>query len=97
VAEQFSPKPKECNEVDHLSGDRTDNRIENLRWCSHSINQRNKTGHKGVKYEYVYGLPEGFEPFHQYQLRTGYTNPFANQSKGEDQGKWRRIENGRKT
>ncbi len=53
------------NEIDHINGTRDDNRIENLRDVSHSLNQRNakrrkdntsgmvgikRTLHKGAKY-----------------------------------------------
>ena len=44
-------------EVDHINGEPWDNRTSNLRVCSHSRNQRNKTskknknGFKGVLYE----------------------------------------------
>lgn len=48
-------------EVDHINGRPWDNRTSNLRVCSHSRNQRNKTskknknGFKGVLYEAKYG------------------------------------------
>ena len=38
VAESFIPKPKGKVEVDHISGNKADNRIENLRWVSHQRN-----------------------------------------------------------
>lgn len=46
------------NEIDHINRIRTDNRIENLREVSHSVNQRNcnttksRTGVKGVNWVY---------------------------------------------
>lgn len=49
----FGYMPKE---IDHVNGDRSDNRIENLRKCTRSENQYNKSaqqnlsGHKGVSW-----------------------------------------------
>ena len=58
IALQFLPNPNNYNEVDHISRDRTDYHIENLRWVSRSSNQKNKSSHKGVEYEYVKELPQ---------------------------------------
>ena len=41
VAEAFlGPRPERCD-IDHVNGDRTDNRVENLRYCSRRENQDN--------------------------------------------------------
>ena len=40
-------------EVDHINHDRSDYHLENLRWCSPSQNQRNKSSYKGVECEYI--------------------------------------------
>ena len=53
VAKAFIPNPENKSCVDHINNIKTDNRIENLRWASHSDNSanstwRNITGFKGV-------------------------------------------------
>ena len=53
LALQFLPNPNNYNEVDHINRIRTDNRLENLRYVSHSSNQRNKTSYGNYNYNYV--------------------------------------------
>ena len=40
-------------EVDHINHNRTDYRLENLRWVSHKENDLNKSSHLGVEYEFI--------------------------------------------
>ena len=41
LAEHFIPNPDKLPVVDHINQIRDDNRLENLRWASHSDNQLN--------------------------------------------------------
>ena len=54
IAIHYIPNPENKREVDHINRDRSDNRIENLRWVTHSENMQNKgiriDNTSGVKY-----------------------------------------------
>ena len=57
VALHYIPNPENKRDVDHKNRDRTDNRVENLRWVDHTENcqnqgnyKNNKSGHKNISY-----------------------------------------------
>lgn len=41
LAEAFIPNPNNLPEVDHINGDPSDNRLDNLRWVTHKENLNN--------------------------------------------------------
>ena len=43
IAETFIPNPDNKPQVDHINTNRTDNRVENLRWVTHKENMNNST------------------------------------------------------
>jgi len=54
VAENYLDNPDNLPEVDHINRDRGDNRVENLRWVTNDINQKNKGFHNtNNKYQWI--------------------------------------------
>jgi hypothetical protein len=63
VAEIFIPNPENKSDVDHIDGNKQNNNVNNLRWCSHSENmmntglsKANTSGIKGVYYDKRIGM-----------------------------------------
>lgn len=61
LALYFMPNPNNLPCVDHIDGDKTNNNIKNLRWCTHLQNTWNKKGRKGRLYKGV--IKRGTERF----------------------------------
>ena len=56
VATAFLDNPLGLLEIDHINNDGTDNRVSNLRWCTHKSNMRNPLT-KEVQREYRLSHP----------------------------------------
>ena len=53
IAKTFIPNPDEKPFVDHINGDRSDNRLNNLRWCTRQGNRRNRKKIEGTSSKYI--------------------------------------------
>lgn len=49
VAQAFLPNPNNYREVDHIDRDKTNNHVDNLRWCTREENMANVTHNGGCK------------------------------------------------
>jgi hypothetical protein len=53
LAETFIDNPHNYPMVDHINNNKLDNRIENLRWCDSSLNNRNRKANNNTGKKYI--------------------------------------------
>ena len=72
IALQFLPNDDPINNdvIDHIDHNRSNNHLSNLRWCSSSNNNYNKSSHFGIQYEYVDDIPDDALVVDFYDTRT---------------------------
>ena len=63
VAETFLPNENNYREIDHIDRDKTNNHVDNLRWCTRRENMSNMTHLRSLKSVLAFP-PEGGEPLH---------------------------------
>ena len=68
IALQFieNNSPETKTQIDHINRIQTDNRIENLRWCTYSENNLNKEKVKKQSPEFIDELPENVHQINEY-------------------------------
>ena len=85
VAQTYIPNPDNLPEVDHINGDRQDNRVENLRWVTGSANTRNREvcRQSGSRYNGVIAHPKtgNFIASIWHNRKTVYLGTFTEETK----------------
>ena len=90
VAEAFLEKPEGKYEVDHINRNRKDNRVENLKWCTHKENMNNintiqymkgdpnksKSAYMALASKIYNGSSQAPKTVHQYTLNGEYITTY---------------------
>lgn len=62
LALTFIPNPENKPQIDHIDGNRSNNQLENLRWCTGSENMCNPIAKQHMKVVYKRPRPEKYNP-----------------------------------
>ena len=78
IAMHYIPNDENKREVDHMNRDKSDNRVENLRWATRSENQQNKGKNKLNKsgHRYICYHNKGYWRFQKRINKKLYTRDF---------------------
>ena len=93
VAEAFIPKVEGKPIVDHINGDRKDNRVENLRWCTFSENAQNTRKVLSDRYNSVKVIDSNGNIFDSYRQAGRQYGISANTVKNDCLGKTEEYQN----
>ncbi len=81
IALTFLPNPEQKSSVDHINLDKSDNRLENLRWATHMENGNNKPAKKCI---YWSSRNKGWQAQKTIFGRTHHSKYFKTAQEAED-------------
>ena len=72
IALQFLSNPDPINNdvIDHINRNKTDNHLHNIRWCSSTDNNRNRSSNKGIQSVFIDDIPDDAMVVDFYNTRT---------------------------
>ena len=74
IAQAFLPNPNNLPEVNHKDEDKTNNKVENLEWCTSQYNVEYSKAKAVIVINKVSGLIVEFSSAHEAERQTGISN-----------------------